>query len=111
MQFQSTTTRSELEQLFLQVCRDINSPPDGVNVWIPYPDGGGAEADFVWHAQRLIVEVDGRDVHTTHHAFEHDRRRDQRLALLGWRVVRFTWRQVEFEPATVTATLQALLGN
>jgi hypothetical protein len=108
MQFQSTTTRSELEELFLEICRTIDHPPDGVNVWIPFPDGGGAEADFVWRDQRLIVEVDGRDVHTTNHAFEHDRRRDQRLNLLGWRVVRFTWRQVELEPATVAATLAAL---
>ena len=111
MQFQSTTTRSHLEELFLTICGAIDRPPDGVNVWIPYPEGGGAEADFLWRAERLIVEVDGRDVHTTHHAFEHDRRRDQRLNLLGWRVVRFTWRQAEHEPATVAATLRALLEN
>ena len=109
MQLQSTTTKSDLEELFLAICRDIGHPPDAVNVWIPYPDGGGAEADFLWHTERLIVEVDGRDVHSTRHAFEHDRRRDQRLALLGWRVVRFTWRQVEHEPAAVGATLNALL--
>jgi very-short-patch-repair endonuclease len=28
----------------------------------------------------------------------------------GWRVVRFTWRQVCAEPAYVAATLQALLA-
>lgn len=110
MQFQSTLTRSELEERFLQICRDIARPPDAVNAWIAYPDGGGAEADFVWHAERLIIEVDGRDVHTTHHAFEHDRTRDQHLNLLGWRVVRFTWRQVEHEPQAVAATVAALLG-
>ena len=103
-------SKRELEELFLQICRDINHPPDGVNVWIPFPDGGGAEADFLWRQQRLIIEVDGRDVHSTSHAFEHDRRRDQRLTLLGWRVVRFTWRQVQLEPAAVAATVAALLG-
>lgn len=108
MRLQTTLTRSELEERFLQICRDVGHPPDGVNVWIPYPDGGGAEADFVWHAARLVIEVDGRDVHTTRHAFEHDRRRDQRLNLLGWRVVRFTWRQVVEEPAAVAATVAAL---
>jgi len=64
---------------------------------------------FLWHAQRLIVEVDGRDVHTTKRAFHADRRRDQHLMLLGWRVVRFTWRQVMLEPAYVAATLRGLL--
>jgi hypothetical protein len=84
-------------------------PPDAVNAWIPYPEGGGAEADFLWRGPRLIVEVGGRDIHTTRRAFEHDRRRDQRLATLGYRVIRFTWRQVMFEPAEVAATLTALL--
>lgn len=105
----STLTRSELEERFLAICREAGWPPDAVNAWISYPGGGGAEADFLWRAQRLIVEVDGRDVHTTRRAFESDRRRDQQLLLLGWRVVRFTWRQVMFEPAYVVATLRALL--
>ncbi len=105
----TTITRSELEELMLAICRDIERPPDATNAWIPFPDGGGAEADFVWHEQRLVVEADGRDVHATRRAFEHDRRRDQRLTLLGWRVVRFTWRQLTEEPGYVAATLRALL--
>ncbi len=105
----STLTRNELEEAFLQIGRDVGLPPDAVNQWIAFPDGSGAEADFLWHAQRLIVEVDGRDPHTTRRAFESDRLRDQRLMLLGWRVVRFTWRQVMFEPATVAHTLRGLL--
>lgn len=105
----STLTRSELEERFLAICRAAGLPPDGVNLWIPYPDGGGAEGDVVWRAARLVVEVDGRDVHTTRRAFESDRRRDQRLMLLGWRIVRFTWRQVIFEPAYVEQTVRRLL--
>jgi predicted transcriptional regulator of viral defense system len=106
----STLTRNELEERFLTICRDAGLPPDAVNAWIPYPGGSGAEADFVWREQRLIVEVDGRAAHGTRHAFERDRRRDQRLTVLGWRVVRFTWRQVVFEPAYVAAALRALLA-
>jgi predicted transcriptional regulator of viral defense system len=105
----STLTRSELEEAFLAICRAVGLPPEAVNAWIPFPDGGGAEADFLWRAEHLIVEVDGRDVHTTRRAFDSDRRRDQRLMLLGWRVVRFTWRQVMFEPAYVAETLRGLL--
>jgi predicted transcriptional regulator of viral defense system len=107
----ATLTRSELEERFLAICRSVGLAPDGVNAWIPHADGGGAEADFVWRGQRLVVEVDGREVHTTRRAFEHDRRRDQRLMLAGWRVVRFTWRQVCFGPASVAATLAALLAT
>ena len=38
---------------------------------------------------RLIVEVDG-DTHSTEAELEHDRRRDQFLRSLGWRVLRVT---------------------
>jgi predicted transcriptional regulator of viral defense system len=105
----STLTRNALEERFLAICRDIERAPDAVNQWIAYPQGGGAEADFVWRAERLIVEVDGRDPHSTRRAFEHDRRRDQQLALRGYRVIRFTWRQVTHDPAYVAATLTTLL--
>ena len=82
-----------------------------MNRWIAFPAGDGAEADFVWDAERLVVEVDGRDIHTTRRAFDGDRRRDQRLTLLGYRVVRFSWRQVMHEPRYVATTLAALLGG
>jgi len=108
MQLGSTRTRNDLEEAFLAICRQANTPPDAVNEWIAYPEGGGAEADFVWRDQHLIAEVDGRATHLTARAFEHDRARDQRLATLGWRVVRFSWRQVETEPARVAATVSAL---
>jgi len=106
----STLTRNKLEEAFLAICRAAGLPPDAVNTWIPFPDRSGAEADFLWRTQRLIVEVDGRDPHTTRRAFDSDRRRDQRLMLLGWRVARFTWRQVIHEPASAAATLCGLLN-
>jgi very-short-patch-repair endonuclease len=37
-----------------------------------------------------------------------DRRRDQRLQVAGWRVVRFTWWQITDEPREVKVTLRAL---
>ncbi len=105
----STLTRNKLEEAFLAIARDVGLPPDAVNQWIAFPEGDGAEADFVYAAARLVVETDGRDPHTVRKAFTSDRRRDQRLMLLGWRVVRFPWQQVVFEPAEVAATLRGLL--
>ena len=60
-------------------------------------------ADFVWREQRLIVETDGGRFHRTRRAFEADRRRDQRLLLAGWRVIRITWRQLKHERRRVTS--------
>jgi very-short-patch-repair endonuclease len=42
-------------------------------------------------------------------AFEDDRARDARLTALGFRVVRFTHRQLLREPQLVAATLVALI--
>ena len=57
----------------------------------------------------LIAEVDGGTSHGTSRSFVHDRRRDQRLMLAGFRVVRFPWQQVFDEPASVEATVRELL--
>lgn len=106
----STLTRNDLEEAFLAIARGIERPPDASNVWIAFPEGDGAEADFLYRDQRLIVETDGRDPHSIRKAFTSDRRRDARLMLLGWRVVRFTWQQVTHEPAYVAATVRGLLA-
>jgi len=67
------------------------------------------EVDFLWREQQLVVEVDGWEAHRSRSAFEEDRARDARLAVLGYEVVRFTWRQVTRDGATVAKTIRALL--
>jgi hypothetical protein len=101
-------TRSQLERRFLALCFAAGIPRPRVNAWIDL-DGGGLEADFLWEAQRLIAETDGHRTHGTRRAFERDRRRDQRLALAGWRVVRFTWRQITLDPDEVARTVTGML--
>jgi len=104
----STLTRSKLEERFLAICRRAGLPQPEVNVWIAL-EPTGYEADFLWRAHGLIAEVDGIDVHGTRRAFEHDRRRDQRLVIAGYRVVRFPEPQLVGEPDAVGATMSALL--
>jgi hypothetical protein len=102
-------TRSELEERFLALCGAAGVPAPRVNAWIDLP-GGAIEVDFAWPAQQLVVETDGHEAHGTRLAFERDRERDRRLVLAGWRVVRFTWRQVAAAPKEVASTLRALLS-
>ena len=59
----------------------------------------GFSADFCWPDERLIVEVDGYDFHSTAPAFERDHRRDIVHREAGYEVLRFTGRQLEEEPA------------
>ena len=106
-----TLTEKELEARFLALCRAASLPKPEVNAWITLDDGIAYKIDFLWRAERLAVETDGWETHRTRQAFENDRRRDRRLRLAGWDVVRFTWRDVEREPDEVTAELAALPGS
>jgi hypothetical protein len=100
-----TLTDRELEERFFELCERAGVPRPAVNVWITLDDGIAYKADFLWRAERLIVETDGWESHGTRKAFESDRRRDRMLSLAGWTVVRFTWRDVEHRPEEVTETL------
>ena len=103
-------TASELEERFLALCRDFGVAKPEVNAWIARDDGW-IKADFLWRAERLVVETDGHAHHGTRQAFERDRRRDQDLLLGGWQVIRFTWRQVSAEPEGVAGTIRSLLAR
>jgi len=99
-------TRSELERLMLRLCRRHRLPQPEVNAHV-----GRYEVDFLWSQQRLIVEVDGFRHHGNRSAFEHDRARDAHLQSLGFRVLRFTQRQLTDEHSAVVAAMHALLGQ
>jgi Protein of unknown function (DUF559)/Transcriptional regulator, AbiEi antitoxin len=93
----SHTTRSPLEDEVLDLCDRYGIPRPLVNHRI-----AGFEVDFCWPGERLIVETDG-DRHRTRAAFERDRARDALLTALGWRVMRFTTKQVRRGPERVAA--------
>ncbi len=105
-----TPTWSELEEAFLELTRAAGLPDPEVNVFIVVPDGGPAiRVDFLWRAQRLVVETDGHKTHRTRQAFERDRRNDQRLATAGYTPIRTTWRQITQESDELAARLVTLM--
>jgi very-short-patch-repair endonuclease len=97
-------SRSELETRFIAILRRHRLPRPEVNVCIDR-----FEVDFLWRDAHLIVEADGWEAHRSRSAFEQDRARDARLNALGYQVVRFTWRQIEDDVATVIGTIRMLL--
>jgi very-short-patch-repair endonuclease len=97
-------TRSELEHQFLLVCRRLRLPTPEVNARV-----GPFTVDFLWLQSRLIVETDGYRYHRSRLAFEEDRARDLELRLLGYEVVRFTYRQLTDDAAGIAAAVRALL--
>ncbi len=105
---QSALTRTEIERIFLALCRAHSLPRPVVNGWIQLNEIAFSP-DFLWPAAKLIVETDGARTHLTKKAFEADRRRDQLLAEAGYTTLRFTWRQVTKEPVRVARTIEAVL--
>jgi len=99
-------TRSELEAFFRDLCEAHSLPRPAINQVVE-----GLIVDFLWRQHRLIVETDGRATHATPQAFERDRARDATLVLAGYRVVRFTYRQIVYEPDKVARTVLALLTS
>ena len=99
-------TRSDLEAMFLALCATYGVPAPAVNARVE-----GLEVDFLWREQRLVAETDGLRHHGTSAAFERDRVRDAQLLVAGFRVVRFTYRQVRDEPARVAQTLLRLIAG
>jgi predicted transcriptional regulator of viral defense system len=105
-------TESELEEGCLSLVRAAGCPAPERQVYVVLDDGEPPiRVDFVWRAEQLALETDGRTYHGTRRAFETDRRRDQRLTVAGWRVVRVTWRQLTSEPAVVARLVADLLAQ
>ncbi len=98
-------TRSELERMLRRLCRRHSLPEPEVNARV-----GPFEVDFLWREQRLIVEADSFRFHGHRGAFESDRARDAELQARGYRVLRFTYRQVRDSQGEVAAALRRLLG-
>jgi very-short-patch-repair endonuclease len=99
-------TRSDLEQAFLALCDRHRLPRPLVNQPL-----AGMTVDFVFVAQRVVVETDGWAWHRGRAAFERDRERDAVLAAAGYTTLRFTDRQIELAPRAVVRALTTALGR
>ncbi|MDX6675613.1 MAG: hypothetical protein QOH11_3031 [Solirubrobacteraceae bacterium] len=99
-------TRSEAETRMLGLLRAARLAPSAVNARV-----GRYEVDFLWRAQRLVVEVDGYAYHGTRAGFERDRARDAELQAAGYRVIRVTWRQLVDAPEAVIARIAQALAQ
>ncbi|CAN5547821.1 hypothetical protein BH10ACT6_BH10ACT6_14760 [soil metagenome] len=75
-------------------------------VWIP----GVGRVDFLI-GERLVVEIDGEQYHSDSRAFEADRRRDALLSAMGYRVLRFSFRQVMKRWPEVEAAVRAAIAR
>lgn len=86
-------TKSPTEVDFLALWRGMDMPTPSVNVLID-----GHLVDFLWPAQKVIVETDSWSYHGDPLAFEKDRQRDVELIAAGYDVHRTTYKMLEQDP-------------
>lgn len=98
-------SRSDFEDRLVELCERHGLPTPRINV-----DVAGLEVDVHWVGTDVVAEADSYSFHRTRAAFERDRERDAVLAAAGYRVHRFTDRQVNRKPETVAAALRRSLS-
>jgi very-short-patch-repair endonuclease len=105
--YEPADTRSELEDLVLELCDAHGLPRPHVNSVIE-----GKVRDFHWPHAGLVVEADSYAWHRSPSALNDDRERDVELTLAGYRSLRFTWEQVTRRRTYVVASLlRALVAS
>jgi very-short-patch-repair endonuclease len=63
--------------------------------------------DFACVSEKLVVEIDG-DYHD--YTIEQDMQRERYLGLQGWQVIRFSARDVEYDPEAISIGISSALG-
>jgi very-short-patch-repair endonuclease len=96
-------TDSELERRFLPIVEGLGMGRPQTQVFL-----NGFRVDFFWPDLGLVVETDGLRYHRTPAQQARDRLRDQAHAAAGLTTLRFTHRQVRYEPRHVRRTLEAV---
>jgi very-short-patch-repair endonuclease len=94
-------SRSKAERLFVSLLKQHN-----FTGWIANHPVGGYVVDVAFVGPRVAVEIDGWAYHSDPEAFGRDRNRQNALVLRGWRVLRFTWRDLTERPEQVIAELE-----
>ena len=92
---------SVMEERMIALLNEGGLPIPTPQMPLPWRSPTKGRVDFAYEDARVIIECDGRRWHTTMEAFESDRRRDNLAQLNGWRVLRFTWNDLNETPARV----------
>lgn len=67
--------------------------------------------DVLFEDAGLVIEFDGYEVHSKPEVFESDRRRQNALAMGGFSILRYTWKQLNDEPSVMIGQVRALLAR
>jgi hypothetical protein len=98
-------TRSDPEDKFVDFCKRFGLPEPLFNETI-----NGREVDAFFPIERVIVEIDGYDVHAGRVSFEDDRDRDADMLAADLPTVRVTEDRMDNAPEKEAKRLRAILA-
>jgi very-short-patch-repair endonuclease len=101
----ASKTESDYERMMLGLLRRARLPMPETQQYVL-----GFKVDMFWRDLNLIVEVDAYGTHGSRAKFESDRRRDAKLQLAGYIVIRITGREIEHEPHAAVARVSQAIG-
>jgi hypothetical protein len=99
-------TRSDFEDMFLSFAQRFGVPVPKLNAVV-----GGYEVDALFEAEKVIVELDSWEHHSSRNAFTKDRERDTNNLLAGFVTVRITWERLTDAPRSEARKLLAILAG
>ena len=94
-----------LEHLVIQLLRGA-----AIRGWQVNYGVGPFLVDIAFPEKRVAIEIDGWAFHSDQQAFQNDRTRQNKLALQGWQVLRFTWLDLTQHPDRVLAQIRAAIS-
>jgi very-short-patch-repair endonuclease len=97
--------RSQAERLFIKMLNQHN-----ITGWVANHPVGEYVVDVAFLGTKVAVEIDGWAFHTDPEKFEKDRKRQNALILMGWQVLRFTWRDLVERPEAVVRELKSTIS-
>jgi very-short-patch-repair endonuclease len=81
-------TESPIEEIFLTTAKNM-----GISL-VPQVKIEEYRVDFMVEGTKIIIELDGHDYHSTTEQRQNDSMRDRKLTQLGYKVIRFTGKQI-----------------
>jgi very-short-patch-repair endonuclease len=106
LQAASDGARSEAERLLATLLHD-----NRITGWKTNYPVGGYKVDVAFPKQRVAIETDGWAFHSSQEDFQNDRERQNKIALLGWQVLRFTWLDLTEYPQRVLAEIRFAIAR
>lgn len=101
LQAADSGARSEAERILVRLLKQA-----GITGWVANLPVGSYVVDVGFPASKVACEVDGFAFHSDPEDFRNDRIRQNRLMLLGWQVLRFTWLDLTEQPERVIAEIR-----